>query len=76
MTIQDMQRTTQNDIHMKDLRSYIIDGYLPKRADVKQDMSPYLTFRDCYIYMLLVESCDRHSEINILLFPQLVYASP
>ena len=30
----------------------------------------------CYVYMLLVDSCSRCLEINVSLFPQLVDASP
>ena len=30
----------------------------------------------CYVYTFLVDSCDRHLEIIISLFPQLVDASP
>ena len=71
------------------LEKPINSGFSPiiNAPDIKPSPSPFarggkgnnkgkMCHNNCYIYMLLVESCDRHSEIYIPLFPQLVYASP
>ena len=46
MTIRKIQQATVNDTHFPDLKTYVIEGCLSSRTDVKQDISLYLTNRD------------------------------
>ena len=36
----------QDDMHLQDLRTYIIEGWSSNRYDVKQDIQPYWIFQD------------------------------
>ena len=46
MIIQDIQGSTINDIHLQDLKTYIIEDWPSGRGDEKQDIQLYWTFRD------------------------------